>query len=59
VDTEGKKEVKSEDTTITLSNGYSKPSTVDHTKINIKSKGCGQEMCRIKNNPTCKSTAKR
>jgi hypothetical protein len=37
VDTEEKKEVKSEDTTITLSRGCSNPSSVDHSTIDIKS----------------------
>jgi hypothetical protein len=54
VDTEEKKEVKSEDTTITLSRGCSKPLAVDHTTINIKSKGSGRWMCRMKTQ--CKTT---
>jgi hypothetical protein len=37
VDTE-EKEVKSEDITITLSRGCSKPSAVDHATINIKAR---------------------
>jgi hypothetical protein len=43
MDMEEKKEVKSEDTTTTLSTGCSKPSdsAVDHATINIKSKGSG------------------
>jgi hypothetical protein len=40
--------VKSEDTTITLSRECSNPSAVDHATINIKSKGSGQRMCRMK-----------
>jgi hypothetical protein len=48
VDTEEKKEGKSEDTIITLSRGCSNPSSVDHATIDIKSKGSGRQMCRMK-----------
>jgi hypothetical protein len=60
VDTEEKKEVKSKDTTITMSRGCSKPLAVDHATIKIKSKDFGRQMCQMKkNNPIRKSTAKR
>jgi hypothetical protein len=37
-----------EDTTITLSRGCSNPSSVDHATIDIKSKGSGRRICRMK-----------
>jgi hypothetical protein len=45
-------DVKSEDTTITFSRGCSKPLAVDHTTINIKSKGSGRWAVNVSNENT-------
>jgi hypothetical protein len=56
-------DVKSEDTTITFSRGCSKPLAVDHTTINIKSKGSGRWAVNVSNENTSnakqQSTVKR